>query len=553
MTNSMQDSIQPIPQVVVVGSGYWGQNLVRNYYQMNALLAICDSNRERLEELGKKYPEAALISDYQEVLDDEKIRAVVIATPAETHFKLVKLALEAGKDVYVEKPLCLSVEEGTELVALARKLGRILMVGHLLWYHPALRKLKEMIDEGELGQIRYIYSHRLNFGKIRREENILWSFAPHDISVILGLLGEMPDSVQAQGGNYLHSQIADVTMSTMSFPSGVKAHIFVSWLHPFKEQKLVVVGDKKMAVFNDVEKTDKLLLYPHSIDWKNNLPIANKAESQAVIYDETEPLRAECLHFLECIQTRTQPLTDGSEGLRVLTVLNQCQDALNQPGTAVAAQPVPAAEVVPQSQTETVKYKAHPSAFIDEGAEIGAGTAIWHVSHIMKNTKIGENCKIGQNVVVGPNVTVGNGVKIQNNVSVYDGVILEDNVFCGPSMVFTNVFNPRSEVSRMDELRSTLVKTGATLGANCTIVCGNTVGRYAFVAAGAVVAKDVPDYALVMGSPARVKGWMCECGVKLEFAGSAAGSCTCGSCGRSYEKTGEQVRRIEQEAIVVKN
>jgi len=547
MSNSIQDSIQPIPQVVVVGSGYWGQNLVRNYYQMNALLAICDSNRERLEELGKKYPECALISDYQEVLDDEKIRAVVIATPAETHFNLVKKALLAGKDVYVEKPLCLSVDEGTELVNLARKLGRILMVGHLLWYHPALRKLKELIDEGELGQIRYIYSHRLNFGKIRREENILWSFAPHDISVILGLLGEMPDSVQAQGGNYLHSQIADVTMSTMSFPSGVKAHIFVSWLHPFKEQKLVVVGDKKMAVFNDVEKTDKLLLYPHSIDWKNNLPIANKADSQAVIYDETEPLRAECLHFLECIQSRTQPLTDGSEGLRVLTVLNQCQDALNNPGTAVA---VPAATPAPAPvSVEAPKYKAHPSAFIDEGAEIGAGTVIWHVSHVMKNTCIGENCKIGQNVVIGPNATVGNGVKIQNNVSVYDGVTLEDNVFCGPSMVFTNVHNPRSEVSRMDELRPTLVKEGATLGANCTIVCGNTIGRYAFIAAGAVVAKDVPDYALVMGNPARIRGWMCECGVKLDFAGSADRSCTCGACGRSYEKQGESILRTVKQPV----
>jgi len=547
MSNSIQDSIQPIPQVVVVGSGYWGQNLVRNYYQMNALLAICDSNRERLEELGKKYPECALISDYQEVLDDEKIRAVVIATPAETHFNLVKKALLAGKDVYVEKPLCLSVDEGTELVNLARKLGRILMVGHLLWYHPALRKLKELIDEGELGQIRYIYSHRLNFGKIRREENILWSFAPHDISVILGLLGEMPDSVQAQGGNYLHSQIADVTMSTMSFPSGVKAHIFVSWLHPFKEQKLVVVGDKKMAVFNDVEKTDKLLLYPHSIDWKNNLPIANKAESQAVIYDETEPLRAECLHFLECIQSRTQPLTDGSEGLRVLTVLNQCQDALNNPGTAVA---VPAATPAPAPvSVEAPKYKAHPSAFIDEGAEIGAGTVIWHVSHVMKNTRVGENCKIGQNVVIGPNATVGNGVKIQNNVSVYDGVTLEDKVFCGPSMVFTNVHNPRSEVSRMDELRPTLVKEGATLGANCTIVCGNTIGRYAFIAAGAVVVKDVPDYALVMGNPARIRGWMCECGVKLDFAGSADGSCTCGACGQSYEKQGESIRRTVKQPV----
>ncbi|MFO1022634.1 MAG: Gfo/Idh/MocA family oxidoreductase [Planctomycetales bacterium] len=370
---------------------------------------------------------------------------MVIATPAETHHGLVKKALLAGKDVYVEKPLCLDVNEGKELVEIARKMDRVLMVGHLLWYHPALLKLKELVEKGELGRIQYIYSHRLNLGKIRREENILWSFAPHDISVILGLLGEMPDSVQTQGGNYLHSQIADVTMSTMSFPSGVKAHIFVSWLHPFKEQKLVVVGDKQMAVFNDVEKTDKLVLYPHSIDWKNNQPIANKADGHVVAYDATEPLKAECLHFLECIQTRSKPRTDGSEGLRVLTVLNQCQAALDQVPATEEKAPV-AAPAAP------AKYKAHESAFIDEGAEIGEGTAIWHVSHIMKKTKIGKNCKIGQNVVIGPNATIGNGVKIQNNVSVYEGVTLEDNVFCGPSMVFTNVFNPRSEISRMDEL-----------------------------------------------------------------------------------------------------
>src|SRR4029079_9214149 len=217
--------------------------------------------------------------------------------------------------------LCLSAEQGKKLVALAKERDRILMVGHLLWYHPAVLKLKELIDKGELGRIQYVYSNRLNLGKIRREENILWSFAPHDISVILGLLNETPDSVQAQGGNYLHQRIADVTVSLLSFPSGVKAHIFVSWLHPYKEQKLIVVGDRKMAVFDDLEKKDKLLLYPHSIDWKDNLPIANKADAQRVELEQGEPLRAECQHFLECVATRTTPRTDGEEGLRVLSVL----------------------------------------------------------------------------------------------------------------------------------------------------------------------------------------------------------------------------------------
>ncbi len=182
-------------------------------------------------------------------------------------------------------------------------------------------------------------------------------------------------------------------------------------------------------------------------------------------------------------------------------------------------------------------YFAHPSAFIDEGVEIGAGTSIWHVSHVMKGSRIGRNCRIGQNVVIGPNAVIGNGVKIQNNVSVYEGVVLEDSVFCGPSMVFTNVHNPRSEIVRMHEIRKTIVKRGATMGANCTIVCGVTIGEYAFVGAGAVVTKDVPAFGLVYGSPAKLKGWMCECGVKLNWKGSKA-SC---ACGKAYVKKGKAV------------
>src|ERR1044071_2197872 len=311
--------------VAVIGSGYWGKNLVRNFASLGALSAVCDSNIELLRALGEQYRQCRIMSSYAEVLGDDRIQAVAIATPAETHGAMVREALIAGKDVFVEKPLCLSAEEGLHLVALARKHGRILMVGHLLWYHPAVLRLKDLIDSGEIGRIQYIYSNRLNLGKIRREENILWSFAPHDISVILGLLGEMPTTVLAQGGNYLHEQIADVTVSLMAFPSGVKAHVFVSWLHPFKEQKLIVVGDQKMAVFDDMEKKDKLLLYSRSIKWKSQIPVANRAEAQPVEVGSEEPLRQECAHFLDSIRTRQRPRTDGEEGLRVLSVLQQCQ------------------------------------------------------------------------------------------------------------------------------------------------------------------------------------------------------------------------------------
>jgi UDP-2-acetamido-3-amino-2,3-dideoxy-glucuronate N-acetyltransferase len=407
------------------------------------------------------------------------------------------------------------------------------MVGHLLWYHPGILKLKELIDSGELGRIQYIYSNRLNLGKIRREENILWSFAPHDISVILGLLGETPNAVIAQGGNYLHEQIADTTVTLLSFPSGVKAHIFVSWLHPFKEQKLVVVGDQKMAVFDDVEKKDKLLLYPHSIQWKGQIPIANRADAQPVEIATKEPLLEECLHFLESVRTRRRPRTDGSEGLRVLSVLQQCQQGLEAQGRG---------SVQSSSSRTARKFFSHDSAFIDEGVIVGEGTSIWHFCHILKGCRIGKACKIGQNVVIGPNVTIGDGVKVQNNVSVYEGVTLQDYVFCGPSVVFTNVFNPRSEIPRMGELKATLVKRGATLGANCTIVCGVTIGQYAFIGAGAVVTRDVPDYALVVGSPAEITGWMCECGLKLDWKDDRA-SCR---CGKQFNKTRSRVSKAAE-------
>lgn len=508
----------PSPRVAVIGSGYWGKNLVRNFANLGALSAVCDSHTETLRALAEQYPQCRTVTSYAEVLRDDGIQAVAIATPAETHGIMVREALLAGKDVFVEKPLCLSAEQGRSLVDLARDRGRILMVGHLLWYHPAILKLKSLIESGELGRIQYIYSNRLNLGKIRREENILWSFAPHDISVILGLLGEIPNKVTAQGGNYLHEQIADTTVTLLAFPSGVKAHIFVSWLHPFKEQKLIVVGDRKMAVFDDMEKKNKLLLYPHSIEWKGQIPIANRAEAQSVEIETNEPLREECLHFLESVRNRQRPRTDGEEGLRVLSVLQQCQHAL---------EPQERTTVQPATSKTGRKFFAHESAFIDEGVEVGEGTSIWHVSHILKGSRIGKSCKIGQNVVIGPNATIGEGVKVQNNVSVYEGVTLEDYVFCGPSMVFTNVFNPRSEIPRMGELKPTLVKRGATLGANCTIVCGITIGRYAFIGAGAVVAKDVPDYALVVGAPAKMTGWVCECGLKLGWTDERA-NCTCG-------------------------
>lgn len=509
--------------VAVVGGGYWGKNLIRNFHALGALKIVCDSDSGALAEFGLNYPDIATAARLSDVLSNPEIDAVAIATPASAHAKQIKEVLLAGKDVYVEKPLCLSESEGQELIRLANERNRILMVGHLLWYHPAILKLKELIRQGALGRLQYIYSNRLNLGKLRREENVLWSFAPHDVSVILGLLEEIPEFVQAKGGNFLHSHIADTTVSYLQFPSGVQAHIFVSWLHPYKEQKLVVVGDKKMAVFEDTALwPEKLRLYPHTIEWKGNIPSANKAEAEFVEIRESEPLRDECAHFIDCIVHRKTPRTDAEEGLRVLKVLNACQTALEDKG----------AGSIPLSAGKTEDYFKHPTAVIDANVHIGSNTKIWHFSHILSGSRVGEKCTVGQNVVLGPHAQIGNGCKIQNNVSVYEGIILEDNVFCGPSMVFTNVVNPRSHIVRKDEYKQTIVRRGCTIGANATIVCGHTLGTYSFIGAGAVVTKDVPDYALVLGNPARQTGWMCACGEQLDND-----SLACPVCQSKYRKT----------------
>ena len=512
--------------IAVVGGGYWGKNLVRNFAELGALHTICDIDPSVIEKFGAQYPEIKMCSDYRQVLQDDAVKGVVIGAPAVLHHPMARAALMAGKDVFVEKPLALKVEEGYELVELAEEYKRILMVGHLLEYHPAILKLKEIIDKGELGKIDYIYSNRLNLGKLRTEENVLWSFAPHDISVLLLLCGEMPQEVSAHGGYYLHRDIADVTMTTFSFKSGIRAHIFVSWLHPYKEQRLVVVGDKKMAMFNDTEPKDKLLVYDHEIEWIDRKPVPHQKQAHPIEIPAVEPLKLECQDFLDSIRTRGRPRVDGRKGLQVLEVLSCCQRSLEQNGRPV------------NCSREERPYYVHETGLVEEPVQIGRGSKIWHFSHVMPDVKIGEGCNIGQNVYIGKGVIIGNNVKVQNNVSVYEGVVLEDDVFCGPSCVFTNVFNPRSHVSRKHEYRSTRVKRGATIGANATIVCGNTVGSYAFIGAGAVVTRDVPDYAMVYGNPARQTGWVCHCGVKLDFAGKEAAECT--ECGKGYKKQGSK-------------
>jgi len=317
--------------IALFGAGYWGKNHLRDLKRLGALNTVVDANDRVIEERKKEHPDVIYTKDERRVLENPEIRACVVASPASLHFSLAKKLLLAGKDVLVEKPLALLVDEGRELVDIAERENRVLMVGHILQYHPAVERLKQIVMEGELGTIRYLYSNRLNLGKLRVEENVLWSFAPHDISLILMLMQEKRvQGVHAFGGSYVTDGIYDTTLTGITFVEDVKGHIYVSWLHPFKEQKLVVIGSEKMAVFDDLSP-EKLYLYPYRVNLENgNTPVAERAEHHPVSFEMREPLKAELSHFIQCVRERKTLRTDGYEGLRVLEVIEMAERSLEK-------------------------------------------------------------------------------------------------------------------------------------------------------------------------------------------------------------------------------
>jgi predicted dehydrogenase len=319
-------------KVAVIGCGAWGKNLVRNFYDLSVLAMVYDMTQTGRATAQELAPQAEVVPSLEAVLR-APVAGLVIATPAETHYDLVKQALEAGKDVFVEKPLALTYEQGAHLVHLAALYDRILMVGHVLEYHPAILRLSALIHHGVLGKVRYMYSNRVSLGKVRQEENILWSFAPHDVAVMLRLMGSLPFQVAAYGGSYVQPNIADVTVTHLLFDNGVRAHIHVSWLHPFKEQRLVVVGSRQMASFDDVTK--RLVLYDQRVELHEGEPVPVQGPGEEVPFASEEPLRRECQAFLEALATRRPPITDGPSGLRVLKVLQAAQRSLVMNGEPV--------------------------------------------------------------------------------------------------------------------------------------------------------------------------------------------------------------------------
>ncbi|MDW3206357.1 MAG: Gfo/Idh/MocA family oxidoreductase [Alphaproteobacteria bacterium] len=315
--------------VGVLGTGYWGKNLLRNLDALGALSAFSDTDTGALEMHAGTYPDARAYTSAQELLADRSLTAVAISTPAATHGDLVEAALTAGKDVFVEKPLCLDLDQAHRLDELAQSGGRVLMIGHLLLYHPAFIAVQESVARGDIGRLRYIYSNRASLGKIRREENALWSFAPHDISMMLALTGRLPERVVCNGEAWLSPNVADMSLSHFDFGEHLQGHIFVSWMHPFKDHRLVVVGEDGMIVFNDTLAGDqKVLRYPHRLAWDGVLPMLEKAEAVPVPYRADEPLAEEMRHFLDCCETRARPRTDATEAIGVLSVLDMCQRAM---------------------------------------------------------------------------------------------------------------------------------------------------------------------------------------------------------------------------------
>jgi predicted dehydrogenase len=320
-------------RVAVAGLGLWGSNLARNFHELATLAWVCDTDDGRLAAGAARYPAARATASFDDLLEDEAVEAVVVATPVPTHADLARRALAAGKHVFVEKPLALAADEAGELVALAGERGLVLMPGHLLLYHPGVAKLKEIVDSGELGEVLYVYGNRQNLGTIRPDENALWSLGAHDLSIILYLLGEEPSELWARGDSFLKPGVEDVVFCYLRFPSGKTAHMHLSWLDPHKIRRMTVVGKKRMAVFDDMELDRKVTVYDSAAE----RPLGTYGEWSTRVgdvhsprVDNAEPLRLECSHFLALARGEGDPLAPARAGLAVVRSLEQLQASLER-------------------------------------------------------------------------------------------------------------------------------------------------------------------------------------------------------------------------------
>ncbi len=319
-------------RISVIGTGRWGLNHVRTARQIlgENFNLVCDAYRSNEEKIKEIAQDINIITDPNEIANDKSIDAVIIATPAETHFEIAKQMLNSGKSVLVEKPITLTAEDADELQRISEKTGNKLMVGHILLYHPAVIKMKEIISTGEIGELEYIYSNRLNLGRVRQEENILWSFAPHDISVIQYFVEEEPIQVFSHGARYLQENIEDTTITYLKYANGVNAHIFVNWLHPFKEQRMVVIGSNGMLVFEDSLQNEKLKLFHKDYKFEKGNLIKGSKDYEVIEFEGKQPLQAEQEHFFDCVINNKEPLTNGKHALEVMKILVEATNKLKE-------------------------------------------------------------------------------------------------------------------------------------------------------------------------------------------------------------------------------
>lgn len=336
--------------VAVIGAGYWGANLIRTFSQLleARLVAVCDKDSDRLSKIRILYPGVRMVSEFSELLDDRSIQAVVVATPAETHFALAKAALRAGKHTFVEKPMASTSAECRQLIDLAAQRNRTLMTGHIFAYNAAVESAAELVSTGKLGEIRYLYSQRLNLGRVRRDSDAMWTLAPHDISIVLRILDDEPTAVCARGLTFLQENICDVAFLDLLYEGGKAAHIHVSWLDPNKVRKMTIVGTRKMIVYDDTSPDAKIQIYDKGITRKNlgdNLGryddfgkfqlIQRAGDLLIPKLDFVEPLRVECMHFVECIREAKRPRTDGRDGLRVIRILERASESIQRNGVPI--------------------------------------------------------------------------------------------------------------------------------------------------------------------------------------------------------------------------
>ena len=515
--------------VGIVGCGYWGPLLVRNFNGVAScnLKAVCDVNEARLKHLKALYPSIEFVASYERFFEMD-LDAVVIATPVKFHYSLAKASLLAGKHTFIEKPMASSSAQCEELIKIADSKGLALMVDHTFLYSSAVRKIAEIVEAGDIGELRYINSRRLNLGLFQKDINVAWDLAPHDISIILHILGEYPIAVNCQGNAHVTPQVEDVTNMSLSFRHKRFATIQSSWLEPRKVREMTIVGSRRMIVYDDLQTHEKIKIYdvrverpPHYDTFAEFQYSYHYGDSYIPHIHQEEPLKAACQHFLDCIETGTRPSTSGREGLELVRILEAASASLKSNGAPVTLSPMDRSNYHFRSvgrtesclrrrdggwmtKTQADFQRIAPDVKLGRNVQLGSFVNLY-------GCEIDDETKVGAFVEIQKGAKIGPRCKISSHTFICEGVTMEEGVFIGHGVTFINDRYPRA-TNRNGQLQTeadwkcqrTLIKRGASIGSGPTLLGGITVGENAIVGAGSVVTKNVPANATVAGNPARI-------------------------------------------------